>query len=63
MALQEHEHKDDKEDNHKDQALLICRLLLLTIFFTTPTLGGLVKCWLACLGLEKEHLQQYFINI
>ncbi len=40
------------EDNQ--EALLTCRLLLLTIFFTTPTLGGLVKCWVRCLGLGKE---------
>eukprot|EP00831_Metopus_contortus_P017120 TRINITY_DN17210_c0_g1_i2.p1 TRINITY_DN17210_c0_g1~~TRINITY_DN17210_c0_g1_i2.p1 ORF type:complete len:176 (-),score=25.66 TRINITY_DN17210_c0_g1_i2:114-641(-) len=36
------------------QAEFVSRLLLLTIFLTTPTLGGGVKLWTKCLGLTRE---------
>ena len=42
-------------NNKRTQSEFVCVLLLLTIFFTTPTLGGLVKCWVSCLGLKKEN--------
>ncbi len=49
-------HKKEEVGHETDeQAQLICRAILLTIFFTTPTLGGLVKLWLRCLGLHKEN--------
>lgn len=53
MTLLAHE-GNIKDSYYRAQTLLICRTLLLTIFFTTPTLGGLVKCWAKCLGLKKE---------
>ena len=53
MTLPGHDSKEH-DYYYKQQTLLICRTLQLTIFFTTPLIGGVVKCWLNCLGLDKE---------
>ena len=55
MAEFHHDSEGKKDDKEKKAMVFISSMLLLTIFFTTPTLGGLVKCWLTCLGLKKEE--------
>jgi hypothetical protein len=50
-----HESHGGKKTPETEAMEFISSMLLLTIFFTTPTLGGLVKCWLTCLGLTKEE--------
>jgi len=61
MAEYSHESKGHENSKEAKAMKFISSMLLLTIFFTTPTLGGLVKCWLICLGLNKEEGIEYII--
>lgn len=47
--------EDENDIKVKEKTEFICRLLLLTIFLTTPTLGAVVRFWLLVFGIKKEE--------